>query len=389
MPRVWTQRLLSGLILSTAVGLSGCGDGAETPPTLNVNGTQTTSSKAPGAATQQSQKPVQTADATGAETGEPALEDPELVAIQAVLDEAFELYDTDPVQAMAKIEAGIKKYPDSPDLWITKAEWLHYEGDDALQIDDLQGAEQAYKLATAAVVGFPKDIPPTDEDLMIFQEIFYNQAIVLSQLNKGPAAIASIKQAIAFGYQDDVFLANDELLANITSTPEIQTIVGEMKKSKIDAVMAAMDEFETMPFTMEAKDVNGRPLSLQAMRGKVVIVDVWATWCIPCRNEIPHFIELLEKNRLRGLAVVGLNYENEDGPDHAETIENVRKFALDQNIPYPCGLITDEIRDQIPNFQSLPTTLFVGRDGNVRLILVGAHPDYVLESVTNRLLAEK
>jgi len=105
--------------------------------------------------------------------------------------------------------------------------------------------------------------------------------------------------------------------------------------------------------------------------------------------EIPAFVDLLNKHKANGFEIVAFKYENDKGPEDPEALDAVQKFVAEQQLPYPCSLISDKIRDQIPGFQSLPTTVVIDRAGTVRLILVGAHPHYVLEAVADRLMSER
>ncbi|MEZ6134146.1 MAG: TlpA disulfide reductase family protein [Pirellulaceae bacterium] len=139
-------------------------------------------------------------------------------------------------------------------------------------------------------------------------------------------------------------------------------------------------------FSLNATSVGGENINLEALKGKVVIVDVWGTWCPPCRDEIPSFIKLQEKYGPQGFQMVGLNYENLQSDEAAK--EKIEAFIKQTGINYPCIVGSPETREQIPDFEGFPTTLFIDKAGRVRLKVVGLHPYEDLEEVVTHLLAE-
>ena len=140
------------------------------------------------------------------------------------------------------------------------------------------------------------------------------------------------------------------------------------------------------PFDFELKDINEEQHALSDYRGKVVIVDIWGTWCPPCIAEIPHFIELQEKYSDQGLQILGINYENAKSWEEQQQI--ISKFVEKKGINYPCMPGTDAVQNQIPGFNGFPTTLFIDKSGNVREVIVGLHSFDELEAKVKKLLAE-
>jgi peroxiredoxin len=115
------------------------------------------------------------------------------------------------------------------------------------------------------------------------------------------------------------------------------------------------------------KDVDGKPVSLSQFRGKVVVLDFWATWCPPCRTEIPGYIALQRKYAADGLVVVGISVDT-DGPDP------VRKFIKEMGINYPIVMADDTIQDLYGPLQGYPTTFIIDRDGFIRATKLGRKP---------------
>jgi thiol-disulfide isomerase/thioredoxin len=112
------------------------------------------------------------------------------------------------------------------------------------------------------------------------------------------------------------------------------------------------------------KDINGKTIRLSAFKGKVVLVNFWATWCVPCRAEIPDLIKLQRRYRTRGLRIVGITYP-------PEQIAEVRRFARELKINYPLVIGSKETKQSFTASETLPLTVIIDRRGNVREIVEG------------------
>jgi thiol-disulfide isomerase/thioredoxin len=129
------------------------------------------------------------------------------------------------------------------------------------------------------------------------------------------------------------------------------------------------------PFTLTTLD--GQKLSSTDWRGKVVLINFWATWCAPCRAEIPDLIALQEKYRNQ-LLIVGIS-EDDVAP------EAVKLFAEDQKMNYPIVMLTREIEKTFPGVVSLPTTFMLDQDGRIAKKQVGQLNLLQAEAVTRSL----
>ena len=108
----------------------------------------------------------------------------------------------------------------------------------------------------------------------------------------------------------------------------------------------------------ELQDLDGKTIRSSDFKGKVVILDFWATWCPPCRAEISGFIELQKKYPAQGLAVVGVSVD-EAG------LKTVKTFAEKNGINYPVVLADNKIADAYGGIDVLPTTFIIDRNGHI------------------------
>jgi peroxiredoxin len=109
------------------------------------------------------------------------------------------------------------------------------------------------------------------------------------------------------------------------------------------------------------KDIQGKSVNLSDYKGKVILLDFWATWCPPCRKEIPGYIELYNTYKSRGLVVIGVSM------DEAEDIPDVKSYAAQIKMNYPILLGAGREDDLKPAFGELPlpTSFVIARDGGI------------------------
>ncbi len=115
------------------------------------------------------------------------------------------------------------------------------------------------------------------------------------------------------------------------------------------------------------KDVEGKVISSETFKGKVVVVDFWATWCPPCRAEIPGYIELQKKYGKDGLVIIGVSLDQK-GP------AVVKPFMEKFGINYQIVMGDDDISAAFGGMDAIPTTFIIDRAGIIRDRKVGAEP---------------
>ena len=128
------------------------------------------------------------------------------------------------------------------------------------------------------------------------------------------------------------------------------------------------------------KDLRGHQISSADLRDKVVLVDFWATWCEPCKKEMPGYQRLLERYGSRGFAVVGFKL------DTMADAEDPISFAKKIGVRYPLAVASEEVKQRFGGIEGLPTTLLYDRQGILRKKIIGFEYTQVIESELEELL---
>jgi len=152
-----------------------------------------------------------------------------------------------------------------------------------------------------------------------------------------------------------------------------------VRQARASALAAAGPHPAAPDFSLAG--IDGGKVSLADYKGKVLMVDFWATWCGPCREEIPQFVELQNRYRDEGLVIIGISKDDDPEP--------VRRFYQEFRMNYPVAMGTDELDQLYGGVIGLPTTFVIGRDGRIYAKHTGGTDISVFEDEVKTLLAAK
>jgi thiol-disulfide isomerase/thioredoxin len=150
--------------------------------------------------------------------------------------------------------------------------------------------------------------------------------------------------------------------------------------SNIAQVVSVTDRAGRAPdFTWKGPD--GSDVSFDGVRGKITLVNFWATWCAPCKKELPDLVELSRRYADRGFRVVGVSTDRTPN-----AMGLVAEFVRKYSIPYQVVLSTQEMEDAFKNVRMLPTSFLVDGDGRIVRTMVGIRTRAQLEEAIAPLL---
>ena len=161
-----------------------------------------------------------------------------------------------------------------------------------------------------------------------------------------------------------------------TNGDNLETQPQEQQQGEQVVIRFIRDPDAAPPFAV--KGMDGKTVSLAGSHGKVVLLNFWATWCGPCRMEVPDLVELQKKYQDR-LQVIGLVIDDADE-------EAVRKFAKRYSINYPVAMATDEMRFQFGGVPALPTSFIIDAQGRVVQKHIGLRDPELYEMEVRALL---
>jgi thiol-disulfide isomerase/thioredoxin len=233
-------------------------------------------------------------------------------------------------------------------------------------------AAGAYEKALAAL---PKLQGVAKEAVLETQRIaLYNLACAEAGRGKKDAAIDAFGKALEAGYDDFGRVERDPDLAPIRNHPRFVQLLERVRAAILEEARKEagpeLSEGPLFPYDFKVKTLDGETVELSKLKGKLVIVDYWGTWCPPCQREIPHFVKLKEEFG-DSLVIVGMTWER--GASDERAIAKVKRFAEKLKINYTLTMLKTqaEYEKKVPDFEGFPTTLFIDKKGRVRAKEVG------------------
>jgi thiol-disulfide isomerase/thioredoxin len=174
---------------------------------------------------------------------------------------------------------------------------------------------------------------------------------------------------------------SDESTPTAGNTPAVNTAnANTAKKSEYPPLASAVAQ-------AEMKNLDGTTSKIADMKGKVLLLNMWATWCGPCRGEMPHLVKMKQEHADKGFEIVGLN------TDDGDTKEMVEDFAKEMNLNYLLVWAPTDMQNgllKISNFNGIPQSFVVDRDGNLRGVFRGGGKAEIekMEELVAKVVAE-
>jgi len=146
------------------------------------------------------------------------------------------------------------------------------------------------------------------------------------------------------------------------------------------AAVAGIDTGDRRAPRYDVTTLDGVRLTSESLRGQVVLVNVWATWCGPCRAEMPLLQRMYLRHRAEGFVLLGLSVD-------VASSDAVREFARARGVTYPIAIVGPEGLGAFGGVRGYPTSFLIGRDGVVHHVVLGPLAPASLEPAVRRLLA--
>lgn len=180
------------------------------------------------------------------------------------------------------------------------------------------------------------------------------------------------------------------VVASALLVPICLFVLGCSGASEVKTPSSDKVEFPPLPTAVSSAEmamVDGTKFTIGDRKGKVVLLNLWATWCGPCIEEMPDLIKMQNELGPKGFEVLGLNTEMDPDADFAATDRMIKGFIAEQGLNYPNAYITGEVQNElvkISNLAAIPQSFLVDREGRLRAVFTGGGKktiDKIWESV--------
>ncbi|WP_075085136.1 TlpA disulfide reductase family protein [Mariniblastus fucicola] len=232
--------------------------------------------------------------------------------------------------------------------------------------------------------GFPQ------ESLSLLAGPLMGKAFAKAIAKDADGTLAAMKPAFEAGFTDYEMLLDNEFIKELKSDK-----VNALVKSKFVAYKKGLKKwarnsvanFKSFDFKFDVADIEAGRIRNSDFRGRILVLDLWATWCQPCREAIPHFVKLDKEFRSDNVDIVGISMDNPDDP--RKSLKVVRNFVDDNGVEYAMAMGNRSVMNQLAPGQKLPTVLFIDTQGKVRFIAEGPHNFFQLAAITNELIKQE
>jgi len=141
----------------------------------------------------------------------------------------------------------------------------------------------------------------------------------------------------------------------------------------------------------DLENLDGTKWKVADRKGNVLLLNMWGVWCGPCRNEMPHLVEMQDKYRDRGFQVIGLNVGDED--HRPESTEKINKFAAEMKLNYELVRAPEDVQVGmvgVTKFDGVPQSLLIDRNGRLRGVFLGGSPNTIqkMRETVDKVVAE-
>lgn len=202
--------------------------------------------------------------------------------------------------------------------------------------------------------------------------VYHNTACACGHLGRKEEAFGHLRTALSLGLSEVEHLQNDRDLEPLRNEDAFREIVSDLEpksaEKQVQEVARGREEMRAQlkkgplfRFDFDVEDVEGKRLALADLKGRIVLLDIWGTWCAPCVGAVPHLMRLQKEYGRKGLVVIGLAWERQ-----GDGLRRVKGFIEKKGVNYRCAMVTSEILERIPDDGMFPTILLIDRSGRMR-----------------------